>query len=188
MICAFLTSYVGMLLIRAIDDGFTSEAVGFGIVGLILVAVTLLLALLTGLSLFPRWTTTQVEKLANELACPPLTTKLLVLRINGDEDGLPPALLLPSPHLEGSHQPPERTQSNEGGGQTSLLCVRSEALSALRASALLCAGIARLRGSAALLVASSSMIGASIEGYLAYRDRCQCHPTVVSEKGSAHRG
>jgi len=73
-------------------------------------------------------------------------------------------------------------------GAASLLCVRSEAVSASRASALLCAGIARLRGSAALLVASSSMIGASIEGYLAYRDRSKCHPTVVSEKGSAHRG
>ncbi len=52
-------------------------------------------------------------------------------------------------------------------GAGSLLCVRSEALSALRASALLRAGIARLRRSAALLVASSFMIGASIQGYLA---------------------
>ncbi len=69
-----------------------------------------------------------------------------------------------------------------------LLCVRSEAVSASWASPLPCAGIARLRGSAALLVASSVMIGASIEGYLASRDRCQCHPNVVSEKGSAHRG
>ncbi len=67
-----------------------------------------------------------------------------------------------------------------------LLCVRSEAVSASWASPLLCAGIARLRGSAALLVASSFMIGAS--GYLAYRDWCQCRPTVVSEKGCAHRG
>ena len=47
-------------------------------------------------------------------------------------------------------------------------------------------GIARLRRSAALLVASSCMIGTS--GYLAYRDWCQCHPNVVSEKGCAHRG
>ncbi len=70
----------------------------------------------------------------------------------------------------------------------SLLCVRSAALSASRASALLCAGIGGLRGSAALLVASSVMIGASIEGYLASRDRCTCHRHVVSEKGSAHRG
>ncbi len=49
-------------------------------------------------------------------------------------------------------------------GAASLLCVRSEALSAWRASALLRAGIARLRRSVALLVASRSMIGASIEG------------------------
>ncbi len=70
----------------------------------------------------------------------------------------------------------------------SLLCVRSEAVSASWASPLLCAGIGGLRGSAALLVASSVMIGASIEGYLAYRERCPCHPNVVSEKGSAHRG
>ena len=73
-------------------------------------------------------------------------------------------------------------------GAAWLLCVRSEAVSASRASALLCAGIARLRGSAALLVASSFMIGASIEGYLASRERCRGHPSVVSEKGSAHRG
>ncbi len=52
-------------------------------------------------------------------------------------------------------------------GAGSLLCVRSEALSASRASPLLRAGIARLRRSAALLVASSFMIGASIQGYLA---------------------
>ena len=49
-------------------------------------------------------------------------------------------------------------------GAASLLCVRSEAVSASRASPLLRAGFARLRRSAALLVASSSMIGASIEG------------------------
>jgi len=47
-----------------------------------------------------------------------------------------------------------------------LLCVRSAALSASRASPLPCAGIARLRRSAALLVASSVMIGVSIEGSL----------------------
>ena len=52
--------------------------------------------------------------------------------------------------------------------------------SASRASPLPCAGIARLRRSAALLVASSLMIRASIQGYLAYRDRCTCHPNVVS--------
>ena len=45
-----------------------------------------------------------------------------------------------------------------------MLCVRSEAVSASRASPLLRAGIARLRRSVALLVASGSMIGASIEG------------------------
>ena len=73
-------------------------------------------------------------------------------------------------------------------GAASLLCVRSEAVSASRASALLCPGIARLRGSAALVVASSCMIGASIDGYLASRERCRCHRNVVSEKGSAHRG
>ncbi len=56
-------------------------------------------------------------------------------------------------------------------GAGSLLCVRSEAVSASRASPLLCAGIARLRRSAALLVASSFMIRTSIQGYLAYRDR-----------------
>ncbi len=50
------------------------------------------------------------------------------------------------------------------------------------------AGIARQRLTTALLVASSFMIGASIQGYLAYRDRGQCHPNVVSEKGPAHRG
>ena len=45
-------------------------------------------------------------------------------------------------------------------GAASLLCERSEAVSASGASPLLCAGIARLRGSAALLVASSFMIRA----------------------------
>ncbi len=45
-----------------------------------------------------------------------------------------------------------------------MLCVRSEALSASRASPLLRAGIARLRRSAALLGVSSFMIRASIEG------------------------
>jgi len=69
-----------------------------------------------------------------------------------------------------------------------LLCVCSEALSAARASALLCAGIGGLRGSAALQVASSVMIGVSIEGYLASGARCRGHPSVVSEKGSAHGG
>ncbi len=49
-------------------------------------------------------------------------------------------------------------------GAASLLCVRSEALSASRASPLLRAGFARLRRSAALVVASSSMIRASIQG------------------------
>ncbi len=78
------------------------------------------------------------------------------------------------------------TTSASGRRRPSLLCVRSEAVSASRASPLPCAGIARLRGSAALVVASSVMIRAS--GYLAYRDRCQCHPNVVSEKGCAHRG
>ena len=47
---------------------------------------------------------------------------------------------------------------------SSLLCVRSAALSASRASALYRAGIARLRRAAALLGPSSSMIGASLEG------------------------
>ncbi len=49
-------------------------------------------------------------------------------------------------------------------GAASLLCVRSEAVSASRASALLRAGIVWLRRSAVLLVASSSMIRTSIQG------------------------
>ena len=68
----------------------------------------------------------------------------------------------------------------------SLLCVCSEAVSASRASALPCAGIARLRGSAALLVASSLMIRASIQGYLAYRDRPSCRiGTRMGVKGQS---
>jgi len=58
----------------------------------------------------------------------------------------------------------------------------------LAGSPLPCAGIGGLRRSAALLVASSCMIRASIEGYLASGDRCTCDRNVVSEKGCAHRG
>ena len=52
----------------------------------------------------------------------------------------------------------------QASAPSSLLCVRSAALSASRASALYRAGIARLRRAAALLGPSSSMIGASLEG------------------------
>ena len=47
-----------------------------------------------------------------------------------------------------------------------MLFVRSAAESASRACPLLCAGLCGLRGSGAVLVASSVMIGVSIEGSL----------------------